>query len=99
MNEVPEWFERLKVEWPAVWELKRNYNGQWATLTVGGVAVRVWGPDTGPNYEAVLDSPIVLVEGLNGATISELRENVAVAVSSHMRAWQEVAAFVGGGGS
>lgn len=105
MSSVPEWFERLKAEWPAAWVYEPNDGDESAVLTTpSGIEVRVWGGESaGEPCHGVIDTCedeyggfCIFVDDLCGMTFAALRESVGMAVSNHLKAWQEVAALVGG---
>lgn len=105
----PEWFNRLKAEWPAEWKYEGvDYGGECAVLaTPSGLEVRVWGGEhVGDPCHAVIDScddggedDSIFVEGIRGGTFEQLRKNVEMVVAKNLIAWQGVAELIGGGGS
>lgn len=105
MSDVPEWFERLKAEWPGEWEYRPNDGNDCAALvTQGGVEIRAWGDEQvgGVCWAAIESSDesdaAIFVSDLFGMTFAQLRESVAMEVENHMKAWREVQAMIEGHG-
>lgn len=94
MSDVPEWFDRLKTEWPGEWAYDADLGE--AVLSCGTICVSVWflkGKFAASMYSTYFEHDICI-----GSGFGELRQKVAEAAEFYLAEFRKVAAaaLVGG---